>query len=356
MKRNLLLLFVLASGMAYSQITLQYSDFQAAFSLGTVYLTYSTPIGGDQFEVFIGEPSSSPQIWDLTALPLEYVAISHSIQPSTAPFIGDFPTSNLVLYEKYWFSPGDTIYSWNYKELQTDELLLHGQSDEFSVYMSWDPPAVQAKIPMTMGTTWMGERDSTYIMPETYIITESGVTIDAFGTLKVTTGEFPCLRIRHDDRTISHTPLGIDTSMTRSFNLYTQGIIEVHFGTINEDQFNLSTIWVSGVKLSGRQGSVGISPVEPPAQAMIKSIYPNPVSDKTEIHYNLQNNANVKIQVTDLSGREVAVIFSDYQTAGDHIASLDVSGISSGIYLCRVQADGMFETKKMIVTDNLFSA
>lgn len=349
MKRNLLLLFVLASGIAYSQITLQHSDFQNAFSTGSVFLTYSTPIGGDQFEVFIGEPSSSPQIWDLTAIPMEYMAISRSIQPSTAPFIGDFPTSNLVLYEKYWFSPGDTLYTWNYKELQSDKLLLHGQSDEFSVYMSWDPPAVQAKIPMTLGTNWMGERDSTYIMPEVYMISESVATVDAFGTLKVTTGEFPCLRVRNDHLTISHTPMGFDTSMTRSFNLYTQGMMEVHFGTINEDQFDLTTIWTNGVKLSGRQGSVGVSPVAPPAQAKIQSIYPNPVSDKAEIHYTLKNNANVKIQVTDLSGREVALIFNDYQTSGDHNAFLDVTGMSSGIYFCRVQANGTVETKKLVV-------
>ena len=127
MRKCLLLIFVFVSVMAFSQITLQYSDYQNAFSVGTVYLTYSTPIGGEQFEVFIGESSSSSQLWDLTDLPMEYMGISNSIEPSTAPFIGDFPTSNLVLYEKYWFSPGDTLYTWNYKELQTDELLLHGQ-------------------------------------------------------------------------------------------------------------------------------------------------------------------------------------------------------------------------------------
>lgn len=342
-------MLVLVSTVAVGQITLNYTDFQSAFSVGTVYLTYSTPIGGDQFEVFIGEPSSSPQIWDLTALPMEYMAISHSIQPSTAPFIGDFPTSNLVLYEKYWFSPEDTLYTWNYKELQADELLLHGQSDEFSVYMSWDPPAVQAKIPMTLGTTWLGERDSTYIMPEVYMISESVATVDAFGTLKCVSGEFSCLRIRQDHRTISHTPEGIDTSMTRSFNIYTQGMIEVHYGTINEDQFDLSTIWVSGVKLSGRQGSVGLPQHNRSHAGLLTGIYPNPVSDKAEIHFILQHNAHVKIRISDLSGREVAVISNECLAVGCHTATLDVAGISSGIYFCQVQANGMAETRKIVI-------
>jgi hypothetical protein len=214
MKKHLLILLVLFSGGVKSQITLQHSDYQSAFSIGSVFLTYSTPIGGEQFEVFVGEPSTSPQIWDLTELPLEYLAISHSIQPSAAPFIGDFPSCNLVLYEKYWFGPGDTLYSWNYKELQSDKLLLHGQSDESSVYLMRDPPAVQAAFPMTLNTSWIGERDSTSYTPEIYTITESVMTIDAFGTLKINTGEFPCLRLRQDHLTIAHTPVGIDTART----------------------------------------------------------------------------------------------------------------------------------------------
>ncbi|NTW23211.1 MAG: T9SS type A sorting domain-containing protein [Lentimicrobium sp.] len=349
MKRNLLFLFVLISVMANSQVTLSHSDYQNAFSIGTIYLTYSTPIGGEQFEVFVGEPSTAAQTWDLTALPLEYLAISHSIEPSSAPFIGDFPTSNLVLYEKYWFAPGDTMYSWNYKELQSDRLLLHGQSDEFSVYMTWDPPAIQAKFPMTLGTTWLSERDSTYIMPEVYTISETEAKVDAFGTLIITSGEFPCLRLCQDHRTISHTPAGVDTSMTRSFNFYTQGMIEVHIGSIYEDQFDLTTIWTSGVKLSGRQGSVGISPVNPPLPSLLTGIYPNPLADKAEIHYTLKNNAKVKILVSDLSGREVAVLFNDYKTVGDHVATLDASGISPGIYLCAIQANGMVETNKLVI-------
>jgi len=350
MKRNLLLLFVLISGIASSQISLSHADYQNAFSVGTVFQTYATPIGGDQFEVFVGESSSTAQIWDLSQLPFEYVAISRSIEPSTAPFIGDFPSSNLVLYEKYWFSPGDSLFSWNYKELQSNQLLLHGQSDEFGVYMSWDPPAVQAKIPMTHGTNWISEWDSTYIMPDVYTISETQAIVDAFGTLVLPNGEFPCLRLRHDHLTISHTPVGTDTSRTRSFNFYTEGMIEIHIGTIYEDQFDLTTIWTSGVKLSGRQGSVGLPSINPPyTGALLTGIYPNPVADLAEIHYTLKENTNVKIHITDLSGREVAVLTNNYQVAGDHQASLDVTGMSSGIYFCRVEANGKVETRKIVV-------
>lgn len=350
MKKNLLLFLLLASGFAYGQITLQHSDYQNAFSQGSVYLTYSTEIGGPDIEVYVGQPSSTAQTWDLTAIPMEYMGISNSIEPSTAPFINDFPASNIVLYEKLWLGENDTIYSWNYKNLSSDELRLLGESDEFSIFMTYDPPAVQAKLPMTLGTTWMREKDSTEVMPGLYTISETEVTIDAFGTLKLTSGQFPCLRMRQDSRTISVYPGGSDTLKTRSYNLYTQQMIEVHLGTIQEDQFNQQTIWVSGVKVSGKQGSLGIPTIDPSrSNALLYTIYPNPVTDKAEILYNLPHNAEVNILITDLTGREIGKVLNENQTAGNHSASFNASTLPSGVYMIRLESNGTNVTQKIVV-------
>lgn len=348
MKKYLLSLITLVSLFANGQITLTHSDFQTGFGIGVVFQTLSTPMGSD-YEVFIGEPSSNAQVWDMTSIPFEYVAISNSVEPSSAPFIGDFPSSNLVLYERYWFGPEDTLYTWNYKELQSDRLLLHGESDETSVSFTWDPPVIQSMIPTTLGTNWISDRDSTYYMPEVYVISESEMTVDAFGTLKISSGEFPCLRVRQDHLSISHTPAGVDTARTRSFGFYTKDMMELHVSAITEDQFDLTTIWTSGVKLSGRQGSVGIIPVELPTLAMFKGIYPNPASDIAEIHYNLKGNAMINISIADLSGREIVFVSDGLQAAGEHKIALDVSGIPSGIYFCQLQAYRKVETKKLVV-------
>ena len=42
-------------------------------------------------------------------------------------------------------------------------------------------------------------------------------------------------------------------------------------------------------------------------------------------------------------------MFNDLQTAGDHKASSDVSGIPAGVYSVRVQANGMVETRKIVI-------
>lgn len=349
MRNRLLLLLFLASGFAYGQITLQYSDYQRAFSVGTTFVTYSTPLGSPDVEVFIGRASSTAQTWDLTSLTMEYVGNSVSIEPSAAPLINDFPGTNLVLYEKYLLGLADTIYTWNYKILTNDELLLLGDSDETSVIWSWDPPAVQAKIPLTLGTNWIQSRDSTYIMPEMYTISENVVTIDAFGTLKVASGEFPCLRMRHDNRTIVHSPVGTDTTGTRSFNFYTEGMIEVHVGSINQDQFDLETIWVNGVKISGRQGLVGIPQHDLHASVSVMSVYPNPVCERAEIQYYLTQNSNVRISLTDLSGRNISTVLNEYQSVGEHRAKIDATALPAGIYLFRLESEGEYITEKMVV-------
>ena len=350
MRNRLLLLLFLSSGFAFGQITLQYADYQRAFSVGTTFVTYSTPIGGPDVEVFIGRASSTAQTWDLTALPMEYAGNSVSIEPSAAPLINDFPGTNIVLYEKYLLGLADTIYTWNYKILTNDELLLLGDSDETSVIWSWDPPAVQAKIPLTLGTNWIQSRDSTYIMPEMYTISENVVTIDAFGTLKVTSGEFPCLRMRHDNRTIVHSPAGTDTSGTRSFNFYTEGMIEVHVGTITQDQFDLETVWVSGVKISGRQGLVGLPSADLQGKARFLSVYPNPVCERAEIQYCLTQNSNVQIVLTDLAGRQISTILNEYQSVGEHRTKIDATALPAGIYLIRLESKGEYITEKVVVS------
>ncbi len=349
MKRNLLLLLVLLSAFAKGQITITHSDFQSAFAVGVVYESYSTPWDRTDFEIFVGEPSASPQFWDMTGVPVEYTAVSYSVQPSTAPFIGDFPTSNLVLYEKYWFGPGDSLYTWNYKEMLNDRILLHGESDETSVAWTYDPPVVQSMMPMTLGTNWISQKDSTYYMPDLYTIGESEITIDAFGTLKISSGEFACLRMRVDQRTISHTPVGVDTLKTRSYNFYTREMIEVNVMSIYEEQFDLTTILTSGVKLSGRQGSLGIPPVRPPVVSLISSIYPNPAANAAEVEFSLKQSARVSIRLNDLSGREVAEICSGIRSAGEHKVVVDVSDIPEGIYFCRLEANGWVETRKLVI-------
>ena len=55
----------------------------------------------------------------------------------------------------------------------------------------------------------------------------------------------------------------------------------------------------------------------------------------------------VKLGVYDMLGKEIAVLISEEMKAGDYNVDFDGSGLSSGIYFCRINAGEFSEIKKM---------
>ena len=90
--------------------------------------------------------------------------------------------------------------------------------------------------------------------------------------------------------------------------------------------------------------SVGI---EEPAIAPLARLYPNPVTDKACLQYQLNDNSFVEITLTDLMGRMVLQKNFSQQAAGIHLMELDLSQLPSGVYLCRIRTDKGSETLKV---------
>jgi outer membrane protein assembly factor BamB len=82
--------------------------------------------------------------------------------------------------------------------------------------------------------------------------------------------------------------------------------------------------------------------------------YPNPVVTKTTIKYSLPKKCNVKLQLYDVVGRQVAILVNEHQKPGDYVVNWDTQNISDsklpgGIYFYRLRAGDYVKTKKMIV-------
>lgn len=75
--------------------------------------------------------------------------------------------------------------------------------------------------------------------------------------------------------------------------------------------------------------------------------YPNPFNPSTQISYSLPEAQQVKLAVYDISGREIAVLADEQKQAGNHIVNFDASGISSGVYFLRMQANGTVQSQKI---------
>lgn len=77
--------------------------------------------------------------------------------------------------------------------------------------------------------------------------------------------------------------------------------------------------------------------------------YPNPFNPTTTISFGLPVSGIAKIVVTDILGREVAVIANEFRTAGVHNIDFDASKLTSGIYFYTLTANDYKETKKMLL-------
>jgi hypothetical protein len=74
-----------------------------------------------------------------------------------------------------------------------------------------------------------------------------------------------------------------------------------------------------------------------------------PFNPSTEISYTLQSDADVKLNVYDLRGSLVARLVDEKQVAGTHTVTWDASGLASGIYFCRLEADGYVGVQRLVL-------
>ncbi|NQU06350.1 MAG: T9SS type A sorting domain-containing protein [Calditrichaeota bacterium] len=75
--------------------------------------------------------------------------------------------------------------------------------------------------------------------------------------------------------------------------------------------------------------------------------YPNPFNNSTVIPFTLDRDANVEISVFDLSGRLVSTVFNGKAVAGQNIVSWNGDGVTTGVYIYTVEANGVRRVGKM---------
>jgi hypothetical protein len=88
---------------------------------------------------------------------------------------------------------------------------------------------------------------------------------------------------------------------------------------------------------------------EVPTQFALQQNYPNPFNPTTTISYQLPVSSYVTLKVYDLLGREVATLVNEKKKAGNYSLQWDASGLSSGIYFYRLEANEKREIKKMVL-------
>ena len=80
---------------------------------------------------------------------------------------------------------------------------------------------------------------------------------------------------------------------------------------------------------------------------MSEQNYPNPFNPSTTIRFSLPQAGNVKLTVYNLLGEQVIQLVNDFREAGMHTINFNASELNSGIYIYKIEAAGLVQTKKM---------
>ena len=95
--------------------------------------------------------------------------------------------------------------------------------------------------------------------------------------------------------------------------------------------------------------SVGLEEGEVPRESSLLQNYPNPFNPSTTIEFALPQRIFVTLKVFNLLGQEVATLVSEELNAGVHRRQWNAADLAGGVYFCRLEADHVIETRKLLL-------
>jgi hypothetical protein len=102
---------------------------------------------------------------------------------------------------------------------------------------------------------------------------------------------------------------------------------------------------VFAVETSVERGPESVERVE------LQRAYPNPFNPSTQIGFRVQTqdlaSVPVSLKIFDVLGREIANLVNDTLPAGQHSVIFNATGLPSGVYIVRLQADGETLTRRI---------
>ena len=91
---------------------------------------------------------------------------------------------------------------------------------------------------------------------------------------------------------------------------------------------------------------------DPPAleDVVLSPSYPNPFQGQTQLRYYVRESGAVRLSVFDVLGREVVVLVEGVQAPGWHEVAWVAAGLSSGLYVARLEAGATVRTRSVMLT------
>jgi hypothetical protein len=346
---SMAIVVVLSAG-AMAQITVA-NNFQPP--PGSTFLSFSDSTIDSIFYASMTAGTGGPMQWDFSNRNFGSAFDLLIVSTASTPSIDSFPNGNLVIRE----ITGAADTGWAVYRSDAGVFTLLGSVSHIPgltsvrVYRNIVPDWI---FPISFNSQWTSSRHLTQRFPasrtETYDTTTN--IANAWGNVVYHANSIPCLRVMQHAR---YTYVSYDTSghLLYSYNSedFTTNFIGAGFTFLvtltntPEPTGNIYGGTASGDFL-GRTGVVNETP-NLPIDFTVAQNYPNPFNARTTIQYDLPTSADVKLEIFDILGRRIDVLAQGEQEAGNHSVVWDGENRGSGIYLYRIQAGNLSETKKM---------
>jgi hypothetical protein len=86
-----------------------------------------------------------------------------------------------------------------------------------------------------------------------------------------------------------------------------------------------------------------------PRDYTLSQNYPNPFNPSTNINYSVAKTGFVRLAVYNVLGQRIATLIEGIRTAGSYSVTWEASGMTSGMYFYRLEANGVVLTRKMLL-------
>jgi hypothetical protein len=89
--------------------------------------------------------------------------------------------------------------------------------------------------------------------------------------------------------------------------------------------------------------------VSVPSTFELAQNYPNPFNATTNISFTLDEASNVSVEVFNILGEKVTTLVDGNLEAGEHTLNWDAAKYTSGVYMYKLSANGVSETRRMVL-------
>jgi hypothetical protein len=129
----------------------------------------------------------------------------------------------------------------------------------------------------------------------------------------------------------------------------TTGRAPIHFGESANAQYLPFAVYLDDLRIVAGT-TTGVESVRAtPLKFELGQNYPNPFNPTTTIEFSLPQRSDVHLVLANVLGQAVREIATGEYAAGTHRVTLDASGLASGVYFYKLQANRFIDVKKLIL-------